>query len=392
MKTFVFLALSTLVLQIQGEVRIKLKKVQEDIWEAIDQVKDGLYKKYMERMVGEPFLSRDEGHVPLTNFMDAQYFGPISVGTPAQDFTVIFDTGSSNLWVPSKKCRSFSCYLHRRYDSSKSSTHEKAGKDFKIRYGTGSVEGFTSRDAVNVGGIQIEKQEFGETTKEPGLTFALGRFDGIFGLGYENIAVSEVTPPFYNMVLQDLVNEPIFSFWIGRSKKGNPIGGELLFGGIDESKFEGRIKYAPVTRKGYWEVTMDKMIVGGAEMDGMSEMRAAIDTGTSLIAAPSEIAEKLNSRIGAKKGFRGIYTVDCDTKASLPEIVFMFGGEKFALSPDDYILETHGTCLSSFIGIDVPAPAGPLWIIGDAFLRAWYTVYDLGNNRVGFAKSKKDAS
>ena len=373
----------------QAEVRIKLQKTQQAIWEVLDDIKEGLYQKYLYSWIGEPFLAMDDGHVPLTNFMDAQYFGPVLIGTPPQEFTVIFDTGSSNLWVPSTKCKSFSCYLHRRYDSTKSSTFEKVGKAFAIRYGTGSVEGFTSRDVLNVGGIKIEGQEFGETTKEPGLTFALGRFDGIMGLGYDNIAVGGVTPPFYNMVKQDLVNEPLFSFWIGRSKDGNAIGGELLFGGIDESKYEGEIKYAPVTRKGYWEVTMDKLVVNGENILGDSTARAAIDTGTSLIAAPSDIVEKLNAMIGASRGFRGIYTVDCSTKATLPTLKFVFGGHEFALSPNDYIMETQGTCISAFMGIDVPPPAGPLWIIGDAFLRSWYTVYDLGNNRVGFAKSKK---
>lgn len=149
-------------------ISVPLKRLSNSIWSIIEELSDTLVSKYLKSFSGEPFLYSDENHVPLVNYMDAQYYGPIYIGTPPQEFNVIFDTGSSNTWVPSKECRSFACLLHRRYDSSASSTFQANKTAFAIRYGTGSVEGFISEDSMKVGGIKIENQGFGEVTKEPG--------------------------------------------------------------------------------------------------------------------------------------------------------------------------------------------------------------------------------
>jgi saccharopepsin len=140
------------------------------------------------------------GSVVLSNFLNTQYFGEITIGTPPQKFTVVFDTGSSNLWVPGKDCKSLACRVHRRFDSTKSSTFQKVGLDFSIKYGTGELTGIINKDVVNVGGIPLKNTHFAESTNEPGLTFVTARFDGILGLGYQEIAVQKVLPPFYEMI------------------------------------------------------------------------------------------------------------------------------------------------------------------------------------------------
>ncbi|KAF8639980.1 hypothetical protein AX17_001226 [Amanita inopinata Kibby_2008] len=337
---------------------------------------------------GEPLFWTQEqvnsGHgVPLSNFMNAQYFTEITLGSPPQSFKVILDTGSSNLWVPSSKCTSIACFLHSKYDSSSSSTYKSNGSEFSIHYGSGSMEGFVSSDILTIGDLHLHDQDFAEAVKEPGLAFAFGKFDGILGLAYDTISVNRITPPFYNMINQGLLDEPVFSFRVGSS---DVDGGEAVFGGIDTDAYKGKITYVPVRRKAYWEVELEKIAFGDDELE-LENTGAAIDTGTSLIALPTDMAEMLNTQIGAKKSWNGQYQVDCSKVPQLPELSFYFGGKPYTLKGTDYILEIQGTCISAFTGLDINLPWGSLWIIGDVFLRRYFTVYDLGRDAVGFAES-----
>jgi saccharopepsin len=129
----------------------------------------------------------------------------VTIGTPPQEFKVVLDTGSSNLWIPSSQCTSIACFLHNKYDSSQSSTYLKNGSSFEIRYGSGSLSGFVSSDTLDFAGLIIKDQLFAEATEEPGLAFAFGRFDGILGLGYDTISVNHITPPFYELINHKVV-------------------------------------------------------------------------------------------------------------------------------------------------------------------------------------------
>uniref|UniRef100_A0A1A7ZGS4 Napsin A aspartic peptidase n=1 Tax=Nothobranchius furzeri TaxID=105023 RepID=A0A1A7ZGS4_NOTFU len=195
----------------------------------------------------------------LTNFMDAQYYGVISVGTPPQDFSVLFDTGSSNLWVPSIHCSFFdlACWIHRRYNSKKSSTYVKNGTEFSIRYGRGSLSGFISEDTVSVAGLPVANQQFGEAVKQPGITFAVARFDGVLGMAYPSISVANVTPVFDTAMAAKLLPQNLFSVFISRDPTA-AVGGELVLGGTDPQYYTGDLHYVNVTRKAYWQISMDR--------------------------------------------------------------------------------------------------------------------------------------
>lgn len=285
-------------------MRINLKKRALDL-ESIKAdriVRESKYKEY------HHLGNSDEDIVLLKNYLDAQYYGEIGIGSPAQNFTVIFDTGSSNLWVPSAKCYfSLACYFHSRYKSSKSTTYTSIGKSCEINYGSGSISGFFSQDNVQVGDVVVKDQVFIEATREGSLTFLLAKFDGILGLGFQEISVGNATPVWYNMVQQDLVSDEVFSFWLNRDPTAQ-AGGEIVFGGVDEKHFKGKHTYVPVTKKGYWQIEIGDIFVGN-QSTGVCEggCAAVVDSGTSLLAGPTIVVTEINHAIGAK----GVVSTEC---------------------------------------------------------------------------------
>ncbi|THG15443.1 hypothetical protein TEA_028427 [Camellia sinensis var. sinensis] len=495
----VSLFLSSLVLPLvfsapnDGLVRIGLKKIKIDQNNLLaarleskerEVLKASTNKYNHHGNLGE---AGESDIVALKNYMDAQYFGEIGIGTPPQKFTVIFDTGSSNLWVPSSKC-----YL-------------SVGKSAEIHYGTGAISGFFSEDHVQVGDLVVKSQEFIEATREPSITFLVAKFDGILGLGFREISVGDSVPVWYNMVKQGLVREPVFSFWLNRNTK-EEVGGELVFGGVDPNHYKGKHTYVPVTRKGYWQFDMGDILIGGKPTGYCGTGCSAIaDSGTSLLAGPTgksngmvmgcdhcikfdEIMndgfkrvvsqqcksvveqygqtimdllvaeaqpEKICSQIGlcafdgtqsvsmgiesvvdGKNSGRttglhdatcaacemavvwmqnqlrqnqtqdriltyvnelcerlpspmGESAVDCASISSMPTVSFTIGSKVFDLPPEVYILKVGEgpsmQCISGFTALDIPPPRGPLWILGDVFMGCYHTIFDYGNQRVGFA-------
>lgn len=310
--------------------------------------------------------------LPLHDYQNAQWYIEISVGTPAKTFNVIPDTGSSNLIIPGS-C-GLSCILKNKYDSSKSSTYKADGRDFKIQYGSGPVAGKLDNDVVIVGNIQVNDITFAEITDVSGLglAYALGKFDGILGLGWQSISVDNLPPVFTQMVNNKLV-DPVFAFTL----KDN-ADGELDFGTYDTTKL---INWVPLSNTTYWQITVDSLSYGSSSLSTVHT--AIVDSGTSLIGGPTADISAFATKIGATAVVNGEYSIDCSKISSLEDFVVVINGQKFSIPASKYILQVSGQCLFGFVGLDVPNH--PLWILGDVFMRTYYTVFDYGNKRVGIA-------
>lgn len=366
-----------------------LKRERDGLLGVLHMNKDGDEAKSRNLRGDDTITLQKSESEALKDYSNAQYFGIVQIGTPPQSFEVIFDTGSSNLWVPKVGCTH--CGLpfisHKsKYDESKSSTYEADGADFEIMYGSGSVKGFFSKDDVTLADdIVINDVGFAEVTDAGGLGFAysLGKFDGILGMGFTSISVGGVPTIFEEAMKQNKVDQPIFAFYLGDNEPG-----ELTFGGYDSSKFEGDLKYVKLEAATYWEIAMDSIQAGDYKKDSADgKITGIIDSGTSLITGPKAEISKIAKAVGATANIVGEYTIDCAKVPDLPDVVFSIGGTEYSVPGPKTVIQAGNTCLFAFMALDIPAP-GPQWILGDVFMREYYTVFNYHDQTIGFAKAK----
>ncbi|EJD02800.1 acid protease [Fomitiporia mediterranea MF3/22] len=322
----------------------------------------------------------------LRDFMsgpiDIMYFGTLDIGTPPQTLPFDIDTGSADLWVTSGCSGCFS----DEYDPSASSTYQDQGEDFSIAYGTGEVSGRLGMDTVSLAGLKYTNQTFGVANVEShdfdGLPIS-----GIMGTAFGSISTSGSPTVFENLMATGQVLAPFFSVHMARASR---TGSEVCWGCFDMSKAKGAMTWVPVESQTYWTVGLRGVSVNDKLIQ--TDIYAAIDTGTSLIYVPSAFAENLYNLIpGAKQSEQfgpGIYTFPCSTDL---EISLNFGGTNFAINTRDFNLgKTSSNSTDCVGGILAPGDSFPddLAIVGDEFLKSWYTVYDYSNGaRVGFAPS-----
>merc|ERR1719313_3341270 len=305
------------------------------------------------------------------------YWGTISMGSPPQEFKVIFDTGSGNLILPSKDCNMAGCNPHKKYSPKDSSsaaqvTNEQGEGSTEISFGTGQVQGNYVEDQFCVGDL-CSKVRFIAATDESAEPFSEVPFDGIMGMGFNDLSMGKG----FNIVddLSDSNQLPQGQFSVFLVDEGES---EICFGGYRSEVLASDIVWAPVSRQSYWQVKIEDITFNN-KPTGLCEgsCQVAVDTGTSMLAGPSDLVDKLSDQLGAKE--------DCSNFQSLPQLGFQIGDRVLNLDPEDYMDKSEGDCSFSLMALDVPPPKGPLFIFGDPFLRRFVTIYDRPGPRVGFA-------
>lgn len=328
------------------------------------------------------FVGKLGAEIPISNLYDAQYYGPITIGTPRQQFTVIFDTGSSNLWVPSVACRSLPCLHMGKYNGAHSTTHQDDGRIMTIKYGSGAVNGTVSNDVVNLGGLAVKNVLFGAMT-QVSLNFITSKFDGILGMAFQQISVLGLPTVFDLMFDQGLISDKSFSFYLTQSESS--AGSSLVLGGVNKAYYTGDFKYYSLQAENYWMIQVDSAYVGEIQAS-TKPFHGIVDSGTSLIVGSPEIIGLMLLKIGH------VGPIDCTKIDTLPKISFKIGGDMYDLPPSQYVLKVTGQqgdeqCIIGLEPMSFPKEFGTTLILGDSFIKYYYTHFDEGKGRIGFAKA-----
>ena len=268
--------------------------------------------------------------------------------------------GASETWVPSVN---YSDYGSKgKYNATLSSTHVDNGTTIH----TPDLSGYLYQDSFAIGDLILQNQPFAayDSAKENPFAVVLGAMS----LSYTTIS------PFYSMVNQELLDEPIFTLYYGNQTND----GELVFGGIDHRHYTGDLIILR-SRNEKWVVGLDSVSIGTRHMAyGGGGIDTRLDGSNFLFVFPMVISTFLNEEIGTN-GSR----VECEKIHTFPDLTLTINGHDFSVEPYYYTIEILGLCFSLIVGSEDKTVT-----LGQRFLLKWYSVYDMDKKIVKLAKAK----
>eukprot|EP00930_Biecheleria_cincta_P030751 TRINITY_DN21308_c0_g2_i1.p1 TRINITY_DN21308_c0_g2~~TRINITY_DN21308_c0_g2_i1.p1 ORF type:complete len:497 (-),score=68.09 TRINITY_DN21308_c0_g2_i1:13-1503(-) len=344
--------------------------------------------------------------------MSSEYTGLIGVGTnldgSAQfEARVVFDTGSTNLWVASVLCNLPPCDhagAQQFYDPAKSTTSEayfsstglKSDTDIDIIFGTGELKGPLHVDTYRVGPMAVEKQPFAMIREMTGEVFSSFVFEGILGLAFPSLSFGGIDPFFERVIKAKLLKNNEFSFYLNTDTKRPSA---LLWGGVDKDLFEGPIVMFPVVQPHYWALELVDFKIGGKSVvDKLPDTGKAryliVDSGTTYFTAPTSMSSHIMDSFPV---------APCSQVNSYPPLEYVLRSiynQTFTLEvgQETYMVtDPEDNCRPAFMQLDIKKKAyGPAMILGEVFMRHFFTVFSRGDGsleqaKVGFAHAKLGA-
>ncbi|XP_054272946.1 lysosomal aspartic protease-like isoform X3 [Macrosteles quadrilineatus] len=331
--------------------------------------------------------------VPLKyNEINGQFQGKISIGTPPQIFDMIFDTGSSDLWVRSDKCIFENSNVGNpdsanSFKSSLSSTYERLNKTIDNQYASGRIKGLTALEVVRLGNLTIHNQMIIEATLLQDLPYTY--FDGIFGLSPKDDR-HYLMCPLHNMIMQDLLPAPMFSLYFSDSKN------ELILGGVDPNYQKGDFIFVETLSKEakHWRFFLKGIYIGDEEVSNRGCM-GIVDSGSDFLMGSADLIKSIVKAVdpeGVTNKVHDAYTLMCSDTEKLKDIVFKtMDNQLLSLTAKDYVkkavINKSEFCYTPFVvleGLETPSST-PVLCFGTVFMRKYYTQFDVKNSRIGFA-------
>ncbi|EIN12892.1 acid protease [Punctularia strigosozonata HHB-11173 SS5] len=361
----------------------------------------------------EKRVTPSSGSADLTefwvDFLDSSYYATVSVGTPAQSFMVVADSGSSDFWLASPG----SIGVPNVFDPSTSTTFEDSLIPIEIPYGKGTFDGTIGTDTVSLAGFTTATSivEYGVVDDE---AFEFRQMSGIMGFAWSTIAASGSMTFMEQLVKAGALSSNVVSFHLGRGtddlqpeqgfQNGTIKAGSITIGGTDSSTYTGDIEFFDIVQAAHWVIQADGMSVDGKLVSATSGVQAMMDTGTSLVVMPNASWSALADALDAKEdNTSGLLVADCSSE--LPTVALRIGGKDYNFAPEDLALgvipinssalakaydmkQGSIACLLPFAGGQESSEldeTAPMIIFGDSFLKSWTSVFDVENAKVGLA-------
>ncbi|KAL4250414.1 peptidase A1 family protein [Abortiporus biennis] len=331
-------------------------------------------------------------NVSLYNSQQFAYLAHINIGN--QNFLVLLDTGSSDLWVVSSECSDQDCSTIAKYRPSPSLN--LTDTVFALEYLLGSVSGRVGTETVTLGPFQIEPQVFALADKTMGLGLSGTGNSGILGLSFPleaSISATAGSTLLENILSPFEDSDKYFAFKLGRDQ----FTSSFTVGQVDSTYANSPSDFAftPVypaygSTYDYWKLPITYFTINSTRFE-LSKSRvphsptplAVLDTGTTLVLGPPDDVERFYQSVGGARKNGDGWQIRCDRGII---IGFALGQgdslKEYVIDPSDIAWEEGGRegdwCYGGIQANDEVSSGD--WLLGDTFLRNVYVIHHAGTS------------